>query len=64
MLKWYLRIYIFIQYLNCVWKSKIEMIQKKKKRVKTMSPGPGSASRSGWVRRCGPSHFSGIRAKV
>ena len=40
MLKWYLRIYIFIQYLNCVWKSKIEMIQKKKKSEDRV-PGSG-----------------------
>ena len=32
-----------------------EMIQKKK--VRTSSPGPGSASRSSRVQRCDPSHF-------
>ena len=63
MLKWYLRIYIFIEYLKCVWKVIIfglfEMIQKKK-RIRTTSLGPGSASRLGTAD--GPSHFSGIRA--
>ena len=46
MLKWYLRIYIFIEYLNCVCKSNCIWIirndsKKEKKRVKTASPGPG-----------------------
>ena len=33
-----------------------EMFQKKKKRVRTVSPGPGLAFGLGRVRRCGPSH--------
>ena len=39
----------------------LEMIQKKK-RVRTASPSPSSASESGRVRLHGPSHFNGIRA--
>ena len=55
MLMWYLRIYIFIQYLNCVWKSNCIWIIQKKKKVRTTSPGSGSAFGSGRVRRHGPS---------
>ena len=59
MLKWYLHIYIFIEYLKCVWKSNriwiIRNDSKKKKRVRTASPGSGSASGFGRVWRRGPS---------
>ena len=54
-LKWYLRIYIFIEYLKCVWKSNyiwtIRNDSKKKKRVMTTSSSPGSTFESGRVRR-------------
>ena len=39
-----------------------EIIPKKKKKVRTASPGLGSASGLGRVRRREPSHFSGFRA--
>ena len=62
MLKWYLRIYICIEYFKCVWKSNCIWIirndskkKKKKKRVRTVSPGPGSASGTGteaWAITC------------
>ena len=45
MLKWYLRIYIFIKYLKCVWKSNcIWIIQNdsKKKKKKSEDCVPGS----------------------
>ena len=47
-------IYIFIEYLKCVWKSNcIRIIRndsKKERRARAASPGLGSASRSGKVR--------------
>ena len=45
MLKWYLRIYIFIEYLNCVWKSNCIWIirnDSKKKKKKSEDCVPGS----------------------
>ena len=58
MLKWYLGIYICIEYLKCVWKSNcIRIIQNNsKKKRRTASLGPGSASRLGRVWWNGPSH--------
>ena len=72
MLKWYLRIYIFIEYLKCVWKSNCIWIirndskkkEKKRRRVRIVSPGSGSASRSGRVRWRGPSHWEVDQGKI
>ena len=63
MLKWYLRIYIFIEYLKCVWKSNCNWIirndseKKKEKKVRTVSSGPGSTSELSQVWRRGLSHI-------
>ena len=58
-LKLYLCIYIFIEYLKCVWKSNciwiIRNYSKKEKKVRTTPSGPGSASGLGRVRRRKPS---------
>ena len=41
MLKWYLRIYIFIEYLKCVWKSNyIWIIRNDSKKIKKKSKDP------------------------
>ena len=59
MLKWYLRIYIFIEYLNCVCKSNCIWIirndsKKEKKKSEDRVPGSGL----GQVRWRGPSHVN------
>ena len=62
MLKWYLRIYFFIEYLKCVWKSNCIWIIRNDSKKKSEDRVPGFRFglqvRSGTVQQHGPSQVS------